>query len=92
MMNLTRFGVRLLPEWLLSTSKKVVQERGDVVREGVRRRGRCGVGCTVLGIEADFDVILGPLVTLKDVFYFAAKISFDSKINPPMRFSLSVAL
>ena len=28
-------GVRLLPEGLLSTSEKVVQKRGDVVREGV---------------------------------------------------------
>src|SRR5437879_8523683 len=33
--ELDKVGVRLLPERLLATSEKVVQERGDVVSEGV---------------------------------------------------------
>src|SRR6266702_1700825 len=36
----------------------------------------------VLGIETDFNVILGPIVTRKDVFYFAAKIAFDFQNYP----------
>jgi len=36
----------------------------------------------VLGIEADFDVILGPLVTREDVFYLATKIAFHLKDQP----------
>src|SRR5258708_9429251 len=75
-------GVRLLPEGLLSTSEKVVQERGDVVREGVGVEVVVERVVAVLGIETDFDVILGPLVTLKDVFYFAAKIAFDFQNQP----------
>src|SRR5258706_6528811 len=75
-------GVRLLPEGLLSTSEKVVQERGDVVREGVGVEVVVEWVVAVLGIEADFDVILGPLVTLKDVSYFTAKISFDFQNQP----------
>src|SRR5260370_28565285 len=75
-------GVRLLPEGLLSTSEKVVQERGDVVREGVGVEVVVERFVGVLGIETDFNVILGPLVTLKDVFYFAAKIAFDFQNQP----------
>src|SRR6266478_4167210 len=75
-------GVRLLPEGLLSTSEKVVQERGDVVREGVGVEVVVERVVAVLGIETDFDVILGPMVPLKDVFYFAAKIAFDFQNQP----------
>src|SRR5258708_1685488 len=50
-------GVRLLPEGLLSTSEKVVQERGDVVREGVGVEVVVERVVAVLGIETDFDVI-----------------------------------
>src|SRR5260221_3688843 len=52
-------GVRLLPEGLLSTSKKVVQERGDVVCEGVVVEVVVERVVAVLGIETEFDVILG---------------------------------
>src|SRR5258708_21891212 len=75
-------GVRLLPEGLLSTSEKVVQERGDVVRKGVGVEVVVERVVAVLGIETDFDVILGPLVPLKDVFYLAAKIAFDFQNQP----------
>src|SRR5260221_13717352 len=75
-------GVRLLPEGLLSTSEKVVQERGDVVRQGVGVEVVVERVVAVLGIETDFDVILGPLVTLKDFFYLAAKIAFDFQNQP----------
>src|SRR6266436_4889994 len=75
-------GVRLLPEGLLSTSEKVVQERGDVVSEGVGVEVIVERVVAILGIETDFDVIRGPLVTLKDVFYLAAKIAFDFQNQP----------
>src|SRR5260221_14641813 len=68
-------GVRLLPEGLLSTSEKVVQERGDVVREGVGVEVVVERGVAGLGSETDFDGIRGLFVALKDVFYFAAKIA-----------------
>src|SRR5207245_5749800 len=75
-------GVRLLPEGFLSTPEKVVQKRGDVVREGVGVEVVMERVVAVLGIETDFNIILGPLVTLKDVFYFAAKIAFDFQNQP----------
>jgi len=84
--------VCLLPERLLATPEKVVQKRGDVVRESVGVEIVMEWVVAVLGIEADFDVILGALVTRKDVFCLAAKITLTSKIKPPMRFSLSAAL
>src|SRR5882762_4610697 len=47
-------GVRLLPEGLLSTSEKVVQERGDVVREGVGVEVVVEIFLSVLGRQTDF--------------------------------------
>ena len=47
-------GVRLLPEWFLATAKEIVQERGDVVREGVGVEIVVKRVVAVLGIEADF--------------------------------------
>src|SRR5258706_7657887 len=80
--ELDEVGVCLLPEGLLPTSEEVVQERGDVVREGVGCRVVVERVVAVLGIETDFDVILGPLVTRKDVFHLAAKIAFDFQNQP----------
>jgi RHS repeat-associated protein len=48
-------GVRLLPEGLLSTSEKVVQERGDVVSDGVGVKVIMERVVAVLGIKTDFD-------------------------------------
>src|SRR5438046_6104237 len=58
-------GVRLLPEGLLSTSEKVVQERGDVVSEGVGVEVIVERAEALLAIETDFNLILGVVVTLK---------------------------
>src|SRR5882762_4404328 len=80
--ELDEVGVRLLPEGFLATAEKVVQERSDVVREGVGVEVVVKRVVAVLGIETDFDVILGPLVTRKDVFYLAAKIAFDFQNQP----------
>jgi hypothetical protein len=67
--ELDEIGVGLLPKRLLATAKEIVQERGDVVREGVGVQVIVKRVVAVLGIETDFDVILGPLVTCKDLFY-----------------------
>src|SRR5439155_18531690 len=56
--ELDEVGVRLLPERFLATAEKVVQERGDVVSEGVRVQVIVERVVAVFGIEADFDVIL----------------------------------
>ena len=90
--ELDEVGVGLLPEGLLAPAEKVVQKRGDVVREGVRVQVVVERVVAVLGIETDFDVILGPLVTLRMSFTLRQKSPLTSKINPPMRFSLSAAL
>src|SRR5229473_4749834 len=66
--ELDEIGVRLLPEGFLASAKEIVQERGDVVREGVRVQVVVERVVAVFGIEANFDVILGPLVTVEDVF------------------------
>src|ERR1700685_3241021 len=52
--ELDEVGVRLLPERLLATAEKVVQKRGDVVREGVGVEVIVKRVVAVLGIEADF--------------------------------------
>src|SRR5712664_40034 len=80
--ELDEVGVRLLPEGFLATAKEIVQERGDVVRERVSVQVIVEGIVAVLGIEADFDVILGPLVTAKNVFYLAAKVSFYFEDQP----------
>jgi len=66
--ELDEIGVGLLPKRLLATAKEIVQRRGDVVREGVGVQVIVKRVVAVLGIETDFDVILGPLVTCKDLF------------------------
>ena len=73
--ELDEVGVGLLPEGLLATAEQIVQERGDVVRQGVRFQVIVERVVAVLGIEADFDVILGALVTSEDVFYLSAKVA-----------------
>src|SRR5258708_15836636 len=74
--ELHEVGVGLLPEGLLATAKEIVEERGNVVRERVGVEIVVKRVVAVLGIETDFDVIVGELVTREDVFYLAAKIAF----------------
>src|SRR5271168_3083519 len=74
--ELHEVGVGLLPERLLATAKEIIEERGDVVGEGVGVEIIVKRVVAVLGIETDFDVILDALVTCEDVFDLAAKIAF----------------
>ena len=80
--ELHEVGVGLLPEGLLATAKEVVQERGDVVGEGVGVQVVVKRVVAVLGIETDFDVILGALVTREDVSYLVAKVALHFKDQP----------
>src|SRR6202795_1544915 len=80
--ELDEVGVSLLPEGFLASAKEIVQKRGDVVREGIGVQVVVKRVVAVLGIETDLDVILGPLVSSKDVFYFSAKIAFHFKDQP----------
>src|SRR5439155_3281539 len=66
-------------ERLLGTAEQVAPELGDVVSQGVRVQVTVESVVAVSGIEADFDVILGPLVTSKDVFYLPAKVPLNLK-------------
>ena len=75
--ELDEIGVRLLPEWFLAATEEIVQERGDVVRQGVSVQVAVKRVVAILGIEADFDVILSPAVPGENLFYLAAKIPFD---------------
>src|SRR5208283_424714 len=75
--ELDEIGVRLLPERLLAPAKEIVQERGDVIRQGVRVQVAVKRVVAILGIEPDFDVILSPTVAGENLFYLAAKVPFD---------------
>src|SRR5579859_6306868 len=75
--ELHEIGVRLLPEWFLAAAKEIVQERSDVVREGVSVQVAVKRVVAVLGIEADFDVILGSTVPGENLFDLAAEVPFD---------------
>src|ERR1700683_3316489 len=72
--ELHEVGVSLLPERFLAAAEEIVQERGDIVGEGVRIEVIVERVVAVFGIETDFDVILGSLVTIQDVSYLAAKV------------------
>jgi hypothetical protein len=52
-------GVGLLPEGFLAPAEEVVQQRSDVVREGIGIEVVVKGVVTVLGFEADFDVVVG---------------------------------
>jgi len=90
--ELDEVGVRLLPERLLASAKEIVEEGRDVVCESIRVKVTVERVVAVVGIETDFDVILGPPVTRKDVFYLSQKSPFTSNTSPPIRFALSAAL
>src|SRR5260221_4628069 len=75
--ELDEIGIRLLPEWFLAAAKQVVQERSDVVRQGVSVQVAVKRVVAVLGIEADFDVVLGSTVPGENFFDLAAEVPFD---------------
>src|SRR5579859_1848475 len=75
--ELDEIGVRLLPEWFFAAAKEVVEERSDVVRQGVSVQVAVKRVVAVLGIEADFDVILGAAVPGENLFDLSAEVPFD---------------
>lgn len=58
-------------------AEEIVQERGDVVSQsiGVEIVGK-RVGA-VLRVEADFDILLSPVVVVQDFSNLVAEVSFD---------------
>ena len=84
--ELDEVGVRLLPEGFLATAKEIVQKRSDVVREGVGVEVVVKRVVAVLGIEADFDVILGAPVTRRGCLLPCGKSRLSLQgSSPPMR-------
>jgi hypothetical protein len=77
--ELDEVSVGLLPEGLLATAEKVVQERRNVVRQCVRFQVIVERVVTVFGIETDFDIILGPMVTPKDILHLPAEVPYGQK-------------
>src|SRR5262249_198370 len=64
-----QIGVGLLPEWLLTSAKEIVEERGNVVGEGVGIEVVVERIVTVLGLEADFDIVTSAAVPFEDFAY-----------------------
>ena len=69
-------GVGLLPEGFLAAAEEVVQQRSDVVREGVGIEVVVKGVVTLLGFEADFDVVAGASVPCEDLLHFPAEVAF----------------
>jgi len=90
--ELDEVGVRLLPERLLASAKEIVERDAMLYARAYAVKVTVERVVAVVGIETDFDVILGPPVTRKDVFYLSAEVAFYSNTSPPIRFALSAAL
>src|SRR5580704_15654941 len=84
--------VRLLPERFLTATEKIVQKRSDVICKRVRIEIVVKRVVAVVGIETDFDVIVGPAMTGENLIYLLAEVAFHFEVSPPTRFSLSPAL
>src|SRR3984957_16083373 len=69
--------VGLLPERFFATAKKIIQKRGDAVRQFVRVEIALEGVVTVFGIETDFDVILTPAEAVEHSFDLMAEVAFD---------------
>ena len=69
-------GVGLLPEGFLAPAEEVVQQRSDVVRKGVGIKVVMKRVVTVLGVEADFDIVVGAAVPREDFLDFPAEVAF----------------
>ena len=67
--------VCLLPEGFLASAEEVVQQRCDVVRQSVGVEVVVERVVAIFGIEADFDVVLGPVVALKNSSHLVAEVS-----------------
>ena len=72
-------GVGLLPEGFLAPAEQVVQQRSDVVGEGVGVEVVVKRVVAVLGFEADFDVVAGASVPREDFLHLPAEVAFHFK-------------
>jgi hypothetical protein len=80
-----KVGVGLLPERFLPSPEEVVEERSNVVRERVGVEVILEGIVSVLGAEADFDVVLNAVVPFKDVVYPRTKITFECRLPSSLR-------
>src|SRR5258708_24803044 len=71
--------VRLLPERFLTATEKIVQKRSDVIRKRIRIEIIVKRVVAVVGIETDFDVIVGPAMTRQKLIYLLAEVAFHIK-------------
>src|SRR5258708_471233 len=80
--------VSLLPEGFLAPAEEVVQERRNVVGQRVRVEVIIQGVVAVLGAEADFDIVLSPVMTFQNISYFVAKVSlhFQKQAANPLFF------
>src|SRR5579885_140455 len=74
--ELHKVGVCLLPEGFLALAEEVVKERSDAVCQRIGVQVVVQGVVAVLGIEADFNVVVRPAVTGQDLLYLMAEIAF----------------
>ena len=72
--ELHQIRVGLLPKRFLATTEEVIQKRGDVVDQGACIQVALKGVVSILGIEADFDVVLSPAVACEDFLYSVAEV------------------
>ena len=68
--------VGLLPEWFPSLSKQVVQQRSDTVGQCIGVEIVVKRIVTVLGLEADFDIVARASAPFENAFHLAAEVPF----------------
>src|SRR5580704_7287948 len=83
-------GIGLLPEGVVTASVEIVEQRSNVIGQCVGVEVIVQRVVAVLGVETDFDIIGRPSVTIEDVFHLVAKVSFTSRISPPIRLTGSL--
>ena len=81
--ELNEVGVCLLPERLLATTEKIVQERCDIEGESVRVQVTTEWVVTEFGVEADFNIVVTPSVTIENLLHLSAKITLDLQNQTP---------
>ena len=75
-MNYTRFVYACCQKGFLDSPEEVVQQRSDVIGKGVGIEVVVKRVGTVLGFEADFDVVAGASVPGEDFVHFLAEVAF----------------
>src|SRR5262249_49803138 len=75
--ELDQVCVGLLPEWFFTPAEQIVQKRCNVVGQGIGVEVVMQGVVSVRRIEADFDIVLGPAVSLQYLPDPMAEVSFD---------------